>query len=552
MKNLIVLLIVFSLFTNIFAQSNNTPAQKKIIVGGIVESITRLDEPCYYNCKLKNISVIYGNWTEDTITVKINPCATTGWYLRKGEQVILTAELINNTYETYREDYNFSPFYSVFVIDSLHLKLYESMSYDSLVLSYTNYFNETRTFGTMSKAKSFLKYIYNPHESLVLRQFAIFDLKTLYTEDCLPFSYIDNVCNKLYNDTSLNVEIRETVTRRITGHSYEQRFFQYDYNVEQESYYYKKEKSNLEYFIPLWKKGLLFCDSMINKYETIIKDVPHVKDTISLADDSNLFFTGKIKKVNKNELLISNPKFFTGEYLKDKITVKADIDTLFEKTIEGENVLVQASLVNDKYIIKLSDQNGFNKPALTPDGTNLYILSKDNLLKYSIKIKPDELLDVISKYYSDLNSEIITKDQKLVNYINKGKYLFIRQRSLWEFSDLTLEYDSLCWDYNRKYNLLDSLINTLGRYKAPPLPIIVTADLLFTKSFNQNYSSKYNTNIYELDYSSNLAPIIRYQEFLKSGDLFAKEYAMIRFQDIIKYYQNIKNVLTHRLIVYEN
>jgi hypothetical protein len=139
-----------------------------------------------------------------------------------------------------------------------------------------------------------------------------------------------------------------------------------------------------------------------------------------------------------------------------------------------------------------------------------------------------------------------------MNSVINGKYLFLRLRSLWEFSDLSSQYDSLCWDYNDKYNLLNSLSNMFGKYKAPPIAIIVTADLLLTKSFNQNYTSKYNTNVYEFDHHRNLSQIHRLEDFLNSKNNFAQKYAIMRFQDMINYYQDLKILLQKRIEKYDN
>ncbi|MCF6365639.1 MAG: hypothetical protein L3J35_05490 [Bacteroidales bacterium] len=141
-------ILIISFFTLLlsysFAQNNIKDNSNNIIISGTVTSISLIDGSCYYYCKLKNISVIYGSYIEDTVTVKINPCATTLWRLKENEQVILSAQFIKNIYEINTEYYDFSPFYSVLKLNNSALKLYNEKDFNSLIKSYTNYFKKTR------------------------------------------------------------------------------------------------------------------------------------------------------------------------------------------------------------------------------------------------------------------------------------------------------------------------------------------------------------------------------------------------------------------------
>ncbi|MCF6365218.1 MAG: hypothetical protein L3J35_03355 [Bacteroidales bacterium] len=357
------------------------------------------------------------------------------------------------------------------------------------------------------------------------------------------YSYIKKIWIDLYKDTNLKEKLRYEAIRMIGS-----------WNKESRLSINPISRENIDsYFMPLWENGIKFCDSMINKYETIIYGYPAIKDTISLSNSDNLFFSGKIKKASKNKLIIKKLKIFEGKYSEEEITLKTDIDTIFNKEITGRNVLINATLINNKYILELKTKNkGFCKPPLTPDGNNLFFINDTNLYENDIKIKTKEFMNIIAEYYSGLNSDIENKEKYLIKNITKGKYLFLRQRSLWEFSDLSVQYDSLCWDYNKKYNLLDSLSKKFGRYKSPPLTVIATADLLLTKSFNQNYSSKYNTNVYELDYHRNLTQLQKLEGFLISKNKFAQQYAIMRFQDLIKYYADLKKILNSKIEKYDN
>jgi len=178
------------------------------------------------------------------------------------------------------------------------------------------------------------------------------------------------------------------------------------------------------------------------------------------------------------------------------------------------------------------------------------------LAKYGIYAKPERFLSLIENYYSDLQKPLGTKEKALRTNITKSAYPFISLRSVWDFSDLSVEYDSLCWDYNEKYNFLDSLLTNYDRmkyWKKDPIPIniAVTIDMLFNKSFNQNYKSKYNTNVYEIDRGRNSSQENRYQAFINSGDEFAQKYTKMRIQDVIEYYQNLKTTLQERIDKYE-
>jgi len=548
MKKLIVLITFTIMFFYSFAQKKHIYNNKNIIISGIVETIDLIDESCYYICKLKNVKVIYGNFKEETVTIKINSCATGFWRLKENEYVIISAKLIDNTYYTDKEYYDFSPFYSVLRIENSNkelfmIGLFRIKNPDLFIDSFTKYFNQIKIFNVINKRKTILKYISDKRETFLLRQFAISNLKTLYTKDCLSYPYIESIWVSLYNDTTLENDIRKKAISMIGG-----------WNKEASIKIEPISLKNIDnYFIPYWKSGIKFCDSMINKYETIINGYPVINDTISLSKRDNLFFSGKIKKASKNKLTIKNLKIFEGKYSEDEITLRTDIDTTFNKEITGKNVLINTTLNNNKYILELNTKNkGFCMPPLTPDGNSMFIIDETNLKINNIKIKPNEFLKVITDYYLILNSHIKNKEKELIKNIVKGKYLFLRQRSLWEFSNLSLQYDSVYWDYNKKYNFLDSLSKQFGKYKAPPLTVITTADLLLTKSFNQNYSSKYNTNVYEFDYHKNSNQLQRLEGLLNSKNNFAQQYAVMRFQDLIKYYANLKKILNSRIKKFDN
>lgn len=546
MRKFTILLFAFINFYNINAQTK----QKPIIIAGLLDSISSDITKTTY--KLLVLKIFSGQYYSNTISVENHIMAKND---KVGDTLLLEVWKRNNNYYFYEDLNSFSPVGSFYKIDQRHLYYFQINSYEELVNMLSDYYNKINVSDDQRRLKNILAIIYKKEQAIYIKYAALKNLRVFSQNTCFPVSYIKKELIKIYNDTVLEKKIRKQAIQTV-GFSKELNYSLYDYNIANNLYqtlYPNNTKSYLEYIVPFWKKGITFCDSLINKYETIILDFPAIKDSISLSKRDNLFFSGKIKKVSKNKLTIKKLTIFEGKYAEDEITVRTDIDTTFNKEITGKNVLINATLINNKFILKLSHRNkGFSKPPLTPDGNNLFIINEANLNKNGIKIKPNEFLKVITDYYLILNSYIKNKEKELIKNIIKGKYLFLRQRSLWEFSDLSVQYDSLCWDFNKKYNFLDSLSKKFGKYKAPSISVIATADLLLTKSFNQNYSSKYNTNVYELDYHKNLYQLQRLEGFLNSKNIFAQQYAVMRFQDLIKYYTNLKKILNSRIEKYDN
>lgn len=543
MKKIFIFILIIIAPWKIYSQYQEVNV---IIVSGIVDNFKELNIGTKVN--LKNIQVIKGKYNQKTISFTFYHRISE--YVLKGDTIIVEVsehegEYIVSSRITDEMSY-ICPTGPFFKVNKKNLNYLNIDSYQILVSKIKHFFSKIDVANDDEKINNVIEIIYDKNEPLIFKYSAIIYLvNSRYSQTCFPM-YTQKILYKIYNDTIIEKDIRSMVYRMLSKSK--------EINLEIIPLFNKRFESNIySYYLPFWKKGIKFCDSIIQKYETIIYGYPIIKDSISLSNRDNLFFFGKIKKVSKNKLTIKKLTIFEGKYAEDEITVRTDIDTTFNKEITGKNVLINATLINNKFILKLSPKNkGFSKPPLTPDGNNLFIINEANLNKNGIKIKPNEFLKIITDYYLILNSYIKNKEKKLINNIVKGKYLFLRQRSLWEFSDLSLQYDSLCWDFNKKYNFLDSLSKEFGKYKAPPITVIATADLLLTKSFNQNYSSKYNTNVYELDYHKNLYQLQRLEGFLNSKNIFAQQYAVMRFQELIKYYTNLKKILNSRIEKYDN
>ena len=540
MKKIFIFILIIIAPWKIYSQYQEVNV---IIVSGIVDDFKELNIGTKVN--LKNIQVLKGKYNQKTISFIFFHYISE--YVLKGDTIIVEILKHDNKYivsgRVTGEMSYISPTGPFFKINKRNMNYLKVDSSQLLINKIKHFFTKIDVKDDKEKINNIIEIIYDKEELKIIKYSAIKHLRhSIYSQTCFP-EFLKKKCYDLYNDTTLDIELRQKAVKMIGGRSKETEM--------------KKNPISLKYLDtylkPLWENGIKFCDSMINKYETIINGYPVINDTISLSKKDNLFFSGTIKKASKNKLIIKNLKIFEGKYSEDKITLRTDIDTTFNKKITGKNVLLNATLINNKYILELNIKNkGFCMPPVTPDSNNMFIIDETTLKKNNIKIKPNEFLKIISDYYLILNSDIKNKEKELIKNIVKGKYLFLRQRSLWEFSDLSLQYDSVCWDYNKKYNFLDSLSNRYGKYKAPPTAVIATADLLLTKSFNQNYSSKYNTNVYELDYHRNLTQLHRLEGFLNSKNNFAQQYALMRFQDLIKYYADLKKILIGRIEKYDN
>ena len=540
MKKIFIFILIIIAPWKIYSQYQEVNV---IIVSGIVDDFKELNIGTKVN--LKNIQVLKGKYNQKTISFIFFHYISE--YVLKGDTIIVEILKHDNKYivsgRVTGEMSYISPTGPFFKINKRNMNYLKVDSSQLLINKIKHFFTKIDVKDDKEKINNIIEIIYDKEELKIIKYSAIKYLRqSIYSQTCFP-EFLKKKCYDLYNDTTLDIELRQKAVKMIGGRSKETEM--------------KKNPISLKYLDtylkPLWENGIKFCDSMINKYETIINGYPVINDTISLSKKDNLFFSGTIKKASKNKLIIKNLKIFEGKYSEDKITLRTDIDTTFNKKITGKNVLLNATLINNKYILELNIKNkGFCMPPVTPDSNNMFIIDETTLKKNNIKIKPNEFLKIISDYYLILNSDIKNKEKELIKNIVKGKYLFLRQRSLWEFSDLSLQYDSVCWDYNKKYNFLDSLSNRYGKYKAPPTAVIATADLLLTKSFNQNYSSKYNTNVYELDYHRNLTQLHRLEGFLNSKNNFAQQYALMRFQDLIKYYADLKKILISRIEKYDN
>jgi len=540
MKKIFIFILIIIAPWKIYSQYQEVNV---IIVSGIVDDFKELNIGTKVN--LKNIQVLKGKYNQKTISFIFFHYISE--YVLKGDTIIVEILKHDNKYivsgRVTGEMSYISPTGPFFKINKRNMNYLKVDSSQLLINKIKHFFTKIDVKDDKEKINNIIEIIYDKEELKIIKYSAIKHLRhSIYSQTCFP-EFLKKKCYDLYNDTTLDIELRQKAVKMIGGRSKETEM--------------KKNPISLKYLDtylkPLWENGIKFCDSMINKYETIINGYPVINDTISLSKKDNLFFSGTIKKASKNKLIIKNLKIFEGKYSEDKITLRTDIDTTFNKKITGKNVLLNATLINNKYILELNIKNkGFCMPPVTPDSNNMFIIDETTLKKNNIKIKPNEFLKIISDYYLILNSDIKNKEKELIKNIVKGKYLFLRQRSLWEFSDLSLQYDSVCWDYNKKYNFLDSLSNRYGKYKAPPTAVIATADLLLTKSFNQNYSSKYNTNVYELDYHRNLTQLHRLEGFLNSKNNFAQQYALMRFQDLIKYYADLKKILISRIEKYDN
>jgi hypothetical protein len=534
MRKIPILIIALISFYNINAQT----LQKPVIISALLDSIygDRIT-PTY---QLTVLKVFSGQYNLDTISAE-NHCIMR-YNTKVGDTLVLEIWKKDNNYHFYEDINSFSPVGSFFKIDKWFLDYIQISSYEELVNMLSNYYNMINEPNDQKRLKNILDIIYKKEQAFFIKYAALMNLRIYSQNTCFPAPYVEKELINISNDTTLEIKIRKQAVHAI-GFSKE-----LEIKIDPISLDYLET-----YFMPLWKDDLQFCDSMIAKYESIILNYPVIKDTISLSNRENLFFSGKIKKVSNNTLTIKNLTIFEGKYSKEEITLRTDIDTTFNKKIIGENILISATIINNKYILELNTKNkGFCIPPLTPDGNNMFIIDESNLIKSNIKIKPNELVKVITGYYLILNSQIKIKERELIKIIVKGEYMFLRQRSLWEFSDLSLQYDSLCWDFNEKYNLLDTLSTQFGKYKAPPIALIATADLLLNKSFNQSYKSKYNTNIYEFDKSTNISQLLKYKSFLDSENDFAQKYAILRFQDIIIYYNTLKKILQERIEYYKD
>jgi hypothetical protein len=392
MKKQFLLIFIFSYifcFKDVYSQNIQNSKNETLIVYGIVTNvisdISTFEKYHGYLCKLKDVSVISGTYSKDTISVIINTSSMMRLYNDK--KVIISAQLYKNIFATFREQYDFSPFYSTLVINKTVLDFYGVSDTDSLIKPYKEYFSKTSTVNIEDKISITFNYVHDKEKPVPLRIFAVNDLKSIYSIfGNSYYYYIKKLWFKIYENSNLEEEIRKEAFKMIGSWSEESRL--------------KIEPISLEnldsYFVPLWEKGVVRCDSLISVYKNILKNYPSVKDTISLSNGENLFFSGKIKKVSNNTLTIKNLTIFEGKYSKEEITLRTDIDTTFNKKIIGENILISATIINNKYILELNSKNKcFTKPPLSPDGNNLFLINDSNLNKNRLKIEPEELIILI-------------------------------------------------------------------------------------------------------------------------------------------------------------